>query len=156
MKTLPLSRTLPFDPGPQWLLPFKDLPLVFILFLSYSISFFLFTELFLSVYRQSCIFHLEKNPPFSLHLSSPNTLNWASMAAQTVKNLPPMWRPGCDSWVGKIPWRRAWQPTPVFLRGESPWTEVLGKLQSIGWQRVKANWATKHTMCLKPWSSLQK
>ena len=20
-----------------------------------------------------------------------------------------------DSWVGKIPWRRAWQPTPVFL-----------------------------------------
>ena len=24
-----------------------------------------------------------------------------------------------DSWVGKIPWRRAWQPTPVFLPGES-------------------------------------
>ena len=22
-------------------------------------------------------------------------------------------------WVGKIPWRRAWQPTPVFLSGES-------------------------------------
>ena len=22
-------------------------------------------------------------------------------------------------WVGKIPWRRAWQPTPVFLHGES-------------------------------------
>ena len=27
-----------------------------------------------------------------------------------------------DPWVGKIPWRRAWQPTPVFLPGESPWT----------------------------------
>ena len=24
-----------------------------------------------------------------------------------------------NSWVGKIPWRRAWQPTPVFLPGES-------------------------------------
>ena len=24
-----------------------------------------------------------------------------------------------DPWVGKIPWRRAWQPTPVFLPGES-------------------------------------
>ena len=24
-----------------------------------------------------------------------------------------------DTWVGKIPWRRAWQPTPVFLPGES-------------------------------------
>jgi len=23
-----------------------------------------------------------------------------------------------DSWVGKIPWRRAWQPTPVFLPGK--------------------------------------
>ena len=28
-------------------------------------------------------------------------------------------RPGFDSWVGKIPWRRKWQPTPVFLLGES-------------------------------------
>jgi len=25
-----------------------------------------------------------------------------------------------------FPWRRAWQPTPVFLPGESPWTEELG------------------------------
>ena len=23
-----------------------------------------------------------------------------------------------DSWVGKIPWRREWLPTPVFLLGE--------------------------------------
>ena len=23
-----------------------------------------------------------------------------------------------DPWVGKIPWSRAWQPTPVFLPGE--------------------------------------
>ena len=25
---------------------------------------------------------------------------------------------GFDPWAGKIPWRRAWQPTPVFLSGE--------------------------------------
>jgi len=31
-----------------------------------------------------------------------------------------------DPWVGKIPWRRAWQPTPVFLPGESSWTEEPG------------------------------
>ena len=37
-----------------------------------------------------------------------------------------------DPWVGKIPWRRAWQPTPVFLPGESPWAEEPGGLQSIG------------------------
>ena len=28
-------------------------------------------------------------------------------------------RPGFDPWVGKIPWRRKWQPTPVFLPGEA-------------------------------------
>ena len=32
-------------------------------------------------------------------------------------------RPGFNPWVGKIPWRRKWQPTPVFLPGESPWPE---------------------------------
>ena len=26
---------------------------------------------------------------------------------------------GFDPWVGKIPWRRKWQPTPVFLPRES-------------------------------------
>ena len=28
-------------------------------------------------------------------------------------------RHGLDSWVRKIPWRRRWQPTPVFLPGKS-------------------------------------
>ena len=28
-------------------------------------------------------------------------------------------RQGLDTWVGKIPWRRAWKPIPVFLPGES-------------------------------------
>ena len=34
------------------------------------------------------------------------------------------------------PWRRAWQPTLLFLPGESPWTEEPGRLPSMGWQRV--------------------
>ena len=25
---------------------------------------------------------------------------------------------GFDSWVGKIPWKRKWQPTPVFFPGK--------------------------------------
>ena len=40
-----------------------------------------------------------------------------------VKNLPAVQeiRRRCqfDSWVRRIPWRRAWQPTPVFLLGKS-------------------------------------
>ena len=40
-------------------------------------------------------------------------------------------RPGFNPYVGKIPWRRKRQPTPVFLPGESSWTEEPGGLQSI-------------------------
>ena len=45
-------------------------------------------------------------------------------------------RPGFDPRVRKIPWRRKWQPTPVFLPEESPRTEEPGGLQSIALQRV--------------------
>ena len=54
-----------------------------------------------------------------------------SLVAQMVKNLPAMQETQVRSWVGKIPWRRQWQPTPVFLpyksngqrnlAGYSPW-----------------------------------
>ena len=43
-------------------------------------------------------------------------------------------RPGFDPWVGKIPWRRKWQPTPVLLPGESHGRRSLGG--STGLQRV--------------------
>ena len=38
---------------------------------------------------------------------------------------------------GFDPWRRAWQPTPVFLPGESPWTEEPGRLQTKESQQLK-------------------
>ena len=41
-------------------------------------------------------------------------------------------RCGFDPWIGKMPWRRAWQPTPVFLPGESPgqrtWWAVVHRI----------------------------
>ena len=55
----------------------------------------------------------------------------ASRVAQLVKNLPEVQEAGFNPWVGKLPWRRAQQPTPVFLprefhgqrslMGYSPW-----------------------------------
>ena len=48
-----------------------------------------------------------------------------------------LWSHWFDPWVGKIPWRRAWQPTPVFLPGETPWIEEPGGLQFIGSQRIR-------------------
>ena len=50
-------------------------------------------------------------------------------------------RCGFNPGVGKIPWRRAWQPTPVFLPGESPWTEEPGTLRPIGSQGVAHDWS---------------
>ena len=51
-------------------------------------------------------------------------------------------RHGFNPWVRKIPWRRAWQPTPVFLPGESQGQRSLpGGLQSIVLQRVRHNWS---------------
>ena len=39
-------------------------------------------------------------------------------------------RHGSSPWVRMISWRKAWKPTPVFLPGESPWTEEPGNLYS--------------------------
>ena len=51
----------------------------------------------------------------------------ASLVAQRLKHLPTMRGPGFNPWVGKVPWRRKWQPTPVFLPGESHgWRSLVG------------------------------
>ena len=56
---------------------------------------------------------------------------WASLVAQMVKNPPAIW----DTWVQSLGWgdplEEAWQPIPVFLPRESPWTEEPGGLQSM-------------------------
>ena len=72
-----------------------------------------------------------------LFLSYVIFFNYSSGSA--VKNLPSVQetqRDGFIPWVGKIPWRRAWQPTLVFLPGESheqkslegcsPWDSRVG------------------------------
>ena len=55
--------------------------------------------------------------------------------AQMVKNLPAMRRPGLDPWGRKIPWRKEWLPTPVFLPGEfHGQRSLVGYGQSMGSQ----------------------
>ena len=43
------------------------------------------------------------------------SLNWASQMELVVKNQ--CRRRRFDPWVGKIPWRKKWQPAPVFWLG---------------------------------------
>ena len=42
--------------------------------------------------------------------------------ASAVKNPLAMQEMKVQSLGQKFPWRRVWQPTPIFLPGESPWT----------------------------------
>ena len=64
----------------------------------------------------------------------------AFRVALVVKNLPAsagdVKSRGFHPWVWKIPWRRAWQPTPVFLPGEyHEWRSPAG-YSPIGSHRV--------------------
>ena len=83
-------------------------------------------------------------------------------------SLPALQVTWVQSWVGKMPWRREWQPTPVFSPGEShgqrslagysprghreldvmkwlalllfiPWSKDLIRLKTVGIQKVKKN-----------------
>ena len=49
-----------------------------------------------------------------------------------VKNPPAVQETWIQSLGWEDLWRKVWQPTPVLLPGESPWTEEPGGLQSIG------------------------
>ena len=66
-----------------------------------------------------CVFHHRNDAHWvraTQHLSTApgDRYTRASQAAQWKRTRPPTRRPGFDPWVGKIPWRRKWQPTPVF------------------------------------------
>ena len=69
--------------------------------------------------------------------------SWASLGAPMIKNPLAMQ----ETWVRSLGWKDPlvewWQPTSVFLSGESPWTEETGSLPSVGSQRIGYNWATK-------------
>ena len=74
-------------------------------------------------------------------------------------------RHGFNPWIGKILWRRKWQPTLVFLPKENPIDREAWQLQSIGSHRVRqdwSNWAHTHTciwvkrlLCVSPCESFK-
>ena len=73
-----------------------------------------------------------------------------------VKNLPAdagdVKRHGFDPWVGKTPWRREWQPTPVFLPREyhgqrSRWATVHGVTKSQPWLKWLRTYNGKKPAC---------
>ena len=83
-----------------------------------KLLFLMFTTTLFSVTLTSCESR-ESRP--TVKLSFPFGI-WASQMLLVVKNLPAnagdTKRHRFNPWVGNIPWRRKWQPTPVFLLGK--------------------------------------
>ena len=62
--------------------------------------------------------------------------SWASLVAQMVKNLPPVW----ETWFRSLGWEDPGEGTTThssILAWRIPWTEEPGRLQSMGLQRVR-------------------
>ena len=65
-------------------------------------------------------------------------MTWASLVVQLIKESTcNAGDPGLFPGLGRSNPEEGMQPTPVFLHGESPWTEEPGRLQSVGSQRVR-------------------
>jgi len=79
-------------------------------------------------------------------------LPWASRVALVVKNPPAdagRWkRRMFNPWVGKIPWRRKWQPSPVSLPGESQGQRNPVGYSPRGLTELDTTVATEHTSTL--------
>ena len=61
------------------------------------------------------------------------------------KNLPAMRETWVWSWVGKIPWRREWLPTPICLLETSMDRQSLSGYRPWGCKSVRHGWATNIT-----------
>ena len=82
-----------------------------------------------------------------------NNLATAQLVVLVVKNLPANAgdvRLGFDPWVRKIPWRRAWQCTSVFLPGESHGQGSLAGYspQGVAQSQTRLKRLSTHTMQL--------
>ena len=61
-------------------------------------------------------------------------------------------RPRFDPWVGKIPWRRKWQPTPIFLPGKSHGRRSLVGYSPWGRKELDTTERLHFTILKWPWN----
>ena len=54
-------------------------------------------------------------------------------------------RQGFSPWIRKIPWRRKWHPTPVFLPGKFHGHRSLASCSPWSFERLRHGWAPQHT-----------
>ena len=78
---------------------------------------------------------------------------WGYPDGSVVKNLPAnAGDVGLSPGPGRSPWRKKWQPTPVFLPEKNPMDRGAWQAtQSMGSQRVGGNGAHMHILTPWPW-----
>ena len=107
---------------------------------------------------------IESGDPSSTQCQLPSDYRWMAQALPILKAAshpkslfcistvgPPQWwriclqcrRHGFNPWVGKTPWRRKWQPIPVFLPGESHGRKSLAGYSSWSCKESETMEATK-------------
>ena len=82
----------------------------------------MWSSLFSLSFGVSSLLNGKTHPLFPHGVNCRSRSRRASQVALVIKNLPANAgdiRDEFDPWVGKIPWRRAWQPSLVFIPGES-------------------------------------
>ena len=79
-------------------------------------------------------------------ISYPLQYSWASLVAQMVKNLLAMW----ETWVRPLGWEDPLEEGMATHSSILAWRILMDtgawRLQSLGPQRVRHDWATKHSM----------
>ena len=70
-------------------------------------------------------------------------IEWTSQVVQWQRIHLPTQETWVWFWVGKIPWRRKWQPTPVFLPGNFQ-RSLAGYVQYMGLKRAGHDWTCMH------------
>ena len=68
-----------------------------------------------------------------------HAMGWASLVAQTVKNLPAMQEPQVQSLGWEDPLGKGMATDSSILAWEIPWTEEPGRLLPMGSQRVRCD-----------------
>ena len=74
---------------------------------------------------------------------------WNSIEQRKWISYSYMIRPGLNPWIVKIPLEKGTATHSSILAWRIPWTEEPGRLQPMGLQSVRHDWAAKHS----PWSA---
>ena len=121
--------------------------------LVYTAKWFRYTYIFIYIYMGVCIYmctwtyiytytclyiYIHTRKYVYMNLGLLLWLRWWRICLQCRK-------PRFDSWVGKIPWKREWQPTLVFLPGEPHGQRSLAGYSPWGRSESDTAEATEHS-----------